>query len=87
MPEDRYALVFPDARFLPCWPGTPPPGAVARVLIASLVNAQKCYFHTIRDPAFRLPAIMLSRAFHLTSGGNGTMSNYLLNVDVDVLAA
>jgi hypothetical protein len=43
MPEGRYVLVFRDARFLPCRPGEPPPGAIAEV----------------REPAFRLPAIML----------------------------
>src|ERR1700730_11708031 len=34
-------------------------GAIDLALTASLVNAQKFYFHAIREPAFRLPAIML----------------------------
>jgi hypothetical protein len=34
-------------------------GAIDLALTASLVNAQKFYFHAIREPALRLPAIML----------------------------
>jgi hypothetical protein len=65
MLEGRYVLVFRDARFLPCWPGAPPPGAIAERLTTSLANAQKSYFHTIRKPAFRLPANMLQPSISL----------------------
>src|ERR1700682_5440248 len=36
-----------------------------RALTASLANAQKFYFHTIREPAFRLPAIILQPSISL----------------------
>ncbi len=36
-----------------------------RALTASLANAQKFYFYTIREPAFRLPAIMLQPSISL----------------------
>jgi hypothetical protein len=73
MPEDRYGLLFRDARFLPCWPGEPPPDVISLALTASLANAQKFYFYTIGEPTSAWRRSGSSRAFRLTSGVNGTM--------------